>query len=71
MEPFLKNTLTSKHHFCLALYIYCWTSSNYVFFFPIRYNQVNAISVACSHGLSSCITMASGLFRDYRNGTNK
>ncbi|RXN18217.1 aminopeptidase N-like protein [Labeo rohita] len=36
-----------------------------------QYNQVNAISVACSHGLSSCITMASGLFRDYRNGTNK
>ncbi|KAL1256812.1 hypothetical protein QQF64_012357 [Cirrhinus molitorella] len=35
-----------------------------------QYNQVNAISVACSNGLSSCITMASSLFKDYRNGTN-
>uniref|UniRef100_A0A8C2B0A5 Aminopeptidase n=1 Tax=Cyprinus carpio TaxID=7962 RepID=A0A8C2B0A5_CYPCA len=35
-----------------------------------QYNQVNAISVACSNGLPECIEMAKSLFKDYRNGTN-
>uniref|UniRef100_A0A672SJ33 Aminopeptidase n=1 Tax=Sinocyclocheilus grahami TaxID=75366 RepID=A0A672SJ33_SINGR len=35
-----------------------------------QYNQVNAISVACSNGLTKCITMAKSLFEDYKNGTN-
>uniref|UniRef100_A0A671MFX4 Aminopeptidase n=1 Tax=Sinocyclocheilus anshuiensis TaxID=1608454 RepID=A0A671MFX4_9TELE len=35
-----------------------------------QYNQVNAISVACSNGLTKCITMARSLFKDYKNGTN-
>ncbi|XP_048024730.1 alanyl (membrane) aminopeptidase-like b [Megalobrama amblycephala] len=35
-----------------------------------QYNQVNAISVACSNGLPQCITMATSLFEDYKNGTN-
>ncbi|XP_077104976.1 alanyl (membrane) aminopeptidase-like b [Siphateles boraxobius] len=36
-----------------------------------QYNQVNAISVACAHGLPECIEMAKGLFMDYKNGSNK
>uniref|UniRef100_A0A8C2B276 Aminopeptidase n=1 Tax=Cyprinus carpio TaxID=7962 RepID=A0A8C2B276_CYPCA len=39
-------------------------------FIYILYNQVNAISVACSNGLPECIEMAKSLFKDYRNGTN-
>uniref|UniRef100_A0A8C2Q8F3 Aminopeptidase n=1 Tax=Cyprinus carpio TaxID=7962 RepID=A0A8C2Q8F3_CYPCA len=35
-----------------------------------QYNQVNAISVACSSGFPECIEMAKSLFKDYRNGTN-
>uniref|UniRef100_A0A673JHR5 Aminopeptidase n=1 Tax=Sinocyclocheilus rhinocerous TaxID=307959 RepID=A0A673JHR5_9TELE len=35
-----------------------------------QYNQVNAISVACSNGLPECIEMAKRLFKDYRNGTD-
>uniref|UniRef100_A0A672MPI8 Aminopeptidase n=1 Tax=Sinocyclocheilus grahami TaxID=75366 RepID=A0A672MPI8_SINGR len=35
-----------------------------------QYNQVNAISVACSNGLPECIEMAKSLFKDYRNGTD-
>ncbi|XP_026099240.1 aminopeptidase N-like [Carassius auratus] len=35
-----------------------------------QYNQVNAISVACSNGLPECIDNAKNLFKDYRNGTN-
>ncbi|XDV28923.1 hypothetical protein PO909_032116 [Leuciscus waleckii] len=35
-----------------------------------QYNQVNAISVACAHGLPKCIEMATSLFMDYKNGTN-
>ncbi|XP_073706368.1 aminopeptidase N-like [Garra rufa] len=35
-----------------------------------HYVSVNAISVACSNGLSDCTTMASNLFKSYRNGTN-
>ncbi|XP_056110997.1 alanyl (membrane) aminopeptidase-like b [Rhinichthys klamathensis goyatoka] len=35
-----------------------------------QHNQVNAISVACTHGLPDCIEMATSLFMDYKNGTN-
>ncbi|XP_043072647.1 alanyl (membrane) aminopeptidase a [Puntigrus tetrazona] len=35
-----------------------------------QYNQVNAISVACSNGLTKCTKMARSLFEDYKNGTN-
>ncbi|XP_051953626.1 alanyl (membrane) aminopeptidase-like b [Xyrauchen texanus] len=36
-----------------------------------QYNQVNAISMACSNGHFECITMATKLFHDYKNGTNR
>ncbi|KAA0714960.1 Aminopeptidase N [Triplophysa tibetana] len=35
-----------------------------------QYNQVNAIKVACSNGLPECLSMATSLFRQYRNNTN-
>ncbi|XP_051580791.1 aminopeptidase N-like [Myxocyprinus asiaticus] len=35
-----------------------------------QYNQVNAISMACSNGLPECITNALRLFEDYKKGTN-
>lgn len=35
-----------------------------------QYNQVNAISVACSHGLTKCTKMARSLFEDYKNNSN-
>ncbi|KAF4101381.1 alanyl (membrane) aminopeptidase-like b [Onychostoma macrolepis] len=35
-----------------------------------QYNQVNAISVACSNGLTKCIKMARSQFEDYKNGSN-
>lgn len=36
-----------------------------------QYNQINAISVACSNGVPECIKMASKLFNEWRNGTNR
>ncbi|KTF82027.1 hypothetical protein cypCar_00006599 [Cyprinus carpio] len=36
-----------------------------------QYNQVNAISVACSNGLTKCITMARSLFENDKNSSNK
>lgn len=35
-----------------------------------QYNQVNAITVACSNGVPECLSMATSLFREYRNNTN-
>jgi len=71
MQPFLRITLTSKHFFCLSLHIFCWKSSKHsLFFFLLRLNQVNAISVACTNGLPDCIEMATSLFIEYKNGTN-
>ncbi|KAF5907632.1 aminopeptidase N-like, partial [Clarias magur] len=36
-----------------------------------QYNQINAISVACSNGVPECIDMATKLFNEWKNGTNR
>ncbi|KAL7871287.1 hypothetical protein SRHO_G00087840 [Serrasalmus rhombeus] len=36
-----------------------------------QYNQINAISVACSNDVPECIEMATKLFQEWRNGTNR
>ncbi|XP_067276652.1 alanyl (membrane) aminopeptidase-like b [Pseudorasbora parva] len=36
-----------------------------------RYNQANAVSVACTNSLPECVEMATSLFKDYKNGTNQ
>ncbi|KAI4875799.1 hypothetical protein NFI96_017138 [Prochilodus magdalenae] len=36
-----------------------------------QYNQINAISVACGNDVPECTTMASKLFKEWRNGTNR
>ncbi|XP_017321402.1 alanyl (membrane) aminopeptidase-like b [Ictalurus punctatus] len=35
-----------------------------------QYNQINAISVACSNGLTECTDMATKLFNEWKNGEN-
>ncbi|XP_007256298.3 alanyl (membrane) aminopeptidase-like b [Astyanax mexicanus] len=36
-----------------------------------QFNQINAISVACSNDVQECTEMATKLFKDWRNGTNR
>ncbi|KAK2848107.1 hypothetical protein Q7C36_009789 [Tachysurus vachellii] len=36
-----------------------------------QYNQINAISVACSNGVEVCLDMAKKLFKEWRNGTDR
>ncbi|XP_060779905.1 alanyl (membrane) aminopeptidase-like b isoform X2 [Neoarius graeffei] len=36
-----------------------------------QYNQINAISVACDNGVTECTDMATKLFNEWRNGTNR
>ncbi|XP_076848307.1 alanyl (membrane) aminopeptidase-like b [Brachyhypopomus gauderio] len=36
-----------------------------------QYNQINAITVACSTGLPDCTEMAISLFKEWRNGINR
>ncbi|MCJ8733359.1 hypothetical protein PDJAM_G00222310 [Pangasius djambal] len=36
-----------------------------------QYNQINAISVACSNGVTMCTEMATKLFNEWKNGTNR
>ncbi|MCI4379249.1 hypothetical protein PGIGA_G00225670 [Pangasianodon gigas] len=36
-----------------------------------QYNQINAISVACSNGVTECTDMATKLFNEWKNGTNR
>lgn len=37
---------------------------------PSRYNEVNAISTACSYGIPECQELATSLFQQWQN-TNK
>uniref|UniRef100_A0A4W4HAU8 Aminopeptidase n=1 Tax=Electrophorus electricus TaxID=8005 RepID=A0A4W4HAU8_ELEEL len=36
-----------------------------------QYNQINAISVACSNGVLECTAMARSLFNEWKNGTDR
>ncbi|XP_047678558.1 alanyl (membrane) aminopeptidase-like b [Tachysurus fulvidraco] len=36
-----------------------------------QYNQINAISVACSNGVKECLDMATTLFDEWQNGTDR
>ncbi|XP_026782961.3 alanyl (membrane) aminopeptidase-like b [Pangasianodon hypophthalmus] len=36
-----------------------------------QYNQINAISVACSNGVTECTDMATKLFNEWKNGINR
>ncbi|KAI5620955.1 aminopeptidase N, partial [Silurus asotus] len=36
-----------------------------------QYNQINAISLACSNGVTECTDMATKLFNEWKNGTNR